>query len=574
MNPKRLLQHFNEIAEAPDAVPRLRRFILDLAVRGKLVVQDPTDEPAAVFLKLMEMENRGSTNQNKSATIAMESIRLDEMPFDLPHGWLWVRFGVFHDLVRGVTYSKSDVSEEPTPEHLPILRANNIGASINFEDLVFVRKACIGPDQFLRQGDYMIALSSGSKSLVGKAAYIDQDFEGGFGGFCGVIRLISPLLRPYTGIFLSSRLYRDALSKGSRGIGINNLKKETLRNVLFPLPPLAEQHRIVAKVDKLMALCDELEVAQQKRERRRDRLVAATLNGLNNGDASSETHEHPGFEESARFYFNHLPRLTTRPEHIHQLRQTILNLAVRGQLVPQDPNDEAASELFKRIQEKKARMLREGKIRPQQPLPPLVPDEIPFELPKRWQWLRLGEIGFTQTGTTPSSNNPEYFGDYIPFLKPADLTGNIINYSGDGISKEGIEHSRLIPKHSALMVCIGSSIGKVNITDRDVCCNQQINSVTPYLEQLTTFTSFALKATYFQKLILANAGMGTLPIISKGKWEILPIPLPPLAEQHRIVANVDELLALCDELESRLSSNMVTCHRLLEATLSEAIAPS
>jgi type I restriction enzyme S subunit len=280
MNPDWLLKYFEQISEAPDAVSRLRRFILDLAVRGKLVEQNPKDEPAAVLLKQIEAEKKGSINRSKGATIAMQPIRIDEMPFDLPYGWLWLRFGAIHDLVRGVTYSKNDVSEEPTPEHLPILRANNIGPSLNFEDLVFVRKECIGPDQFLRQGDYMIALSSGSKNLVGKAAYVEEDFKGGFGGFCGVIRLSSPLLRPYTGIFLSSRLYRNALSEGSRGIGINNLKKETLSKVLFPLPPLAEQHQIVAKVDQLMALCDELEAAQAKREKRRDRLVASTLSGI------------------------------------------------------------------------------------------------------------------------------------------------------------------------------------------------------------------------------------------------------------------------------------------------------
>lgn len=183
----------------------------------------------------------------------------------------------------------------------------------------------------------------------------------------------------------------------------------------------------------------------------------------------------------------------------------------------------------------------------------------------------MGEIGFTQTGTTPSSNNPEYFGAYIPFVKPADLTGNTINYSGDGISKEGVEHSRLIPKHSVLMVCIGSSIGKVNVTDRDVCCNQQINAVAPYLEPLTRFTSFALKASYFQKLVVASAGMGTLPIISKGKWELLPIPVPPLAEQQRIVAKVEELLAVCDRLEAQLTTAQTESRRLLEAVLHQAL---
>ena len=269
----------------------------------------------------------------------------------------------------------------------------------------------------------------------------------------------------------------------------------------------------------------------------------------------------------------HFDRISEAPDAIPRLRHFILDLAVRGKLVEQDPNDEPASELLKSIQAEKERRVREGKIKKQQPLPSLVPDEIPFELPERWQWLRLGEIGFTQTGTTPSSNNPEYFGDYIPFVKPADLTGNIINYSGDGISKEGIEHSRLIPKHSVLMVCIGSSIGKVNVTNRDVCCNQQINTVTPYFEHLTTFTSFALRAPYFQKLILANAGMGTLPIISKGKWEILPIPLPPLAEQRRIVAKVDELMAVCDRLEAAQAERENRRDRLVAASLQRLNQP-
>jgi type I restriction enzyme S subunit len=212
------------------------------------------------------------------------------------------------------------------------------------------------------------------------------------------------------------------------------------------------------------------------------------------------------------------------------------------------------------------------RIRKQQPLPSLIAHEIPFEAPEPWEWLRLGEIGFTQTGTTPSSDDPECFGDHIPFVKSADLTGNTTNYSGPGLSKQGIEHSRLIRGHSVLMVCIGSSIGKVNVTDRDICCNQQINAVSPYLELLTTFISFALKADYFQKLVLANAGMGTLPIISKGKWELLPVPIPPIPEQQRIVAKVDELMALCDRLEMQLTTAQTEGSRLLEAVLHQSLA--
>jgi type I restriction enzyme S subunit len=180
----------------------------------------------------------------------------------------------------------------------------------------------------------------------------------------------------------------------------------------------------------------------------------------------------------------------------------------------------------------------------------MSPEKALIETPPTWRWLRIDEIGITQTGTTPPSGEPLYFGNFIPFVKPADLNGNSIDYAGAGISEAGIQYSRLISKRSILMVCIGATLGKANLTDRDVCCNQQINAVTPYVDELAEFTLLALKASYFQELAWAKAGTGTLPILSKGKWEQLPIPVPPIAEQHRIVAKVDELMALCDRLEA------------------------
>jgi len=262
----------------------------------------------------------------------------------------------------------------------------------------------------------------------------------------------------------------------------------------------------------------------------------------------------------------HFERVSNSPDAVPRLRTLILDLAVRGKLLPQNPNDEPVFDLLKRIEGEDARRCKEAKIPRGSRLPPLTLNEFPFEIPGSWKWLRLAELGFTQTGTTPPSNNPEYFGDYIPFVKPADLTGSTINYSGEGISKQGVQHSRLIPRNSVLMVCIGSSIGKVNVADRDVCCNQQINTVSPYFESLGKFTSFALKASYFQELVRAKAGVGTLPIISKRKWEVLPVPLPPLGEQRRIIAKVDELMALCDRLEIVQRERDVRRDRLTSAS--------
>jgi type I restriction enzyme S subunit len=342
-----------------------------------------------------------------------------------------------------------------------------------------------------------------------------------------------------------------------------------LKASALPLPPLAEQRRIVAKVDQLMALCDRLEESRAGREVLRDRLTASALSRLTAPDEDPEA-----FPAHAHFALDALPALTARPDQIKTLRQTILNLAVRGKLVEQDPADESASELLERIAVQKARLLKAGGIRKQKPSTPILDEERWFSATRSWSWARLKEIGHTQTGTSPSSSNPELFGDFVPFVKPADLDGNSIRYDGPGLSYEGKGHSRVAPENTVMMVCIGATLGKVNVTDREVCFNQQINSITPYVIGVFGFLALALKSSDFQQSAWARAGTGTLPIISKGKWEVLPVPLPPLAEQHRIVAKVDALMALCDGLEASLAAADTTRRRLLEALLHDALAPA
>ena len=230
------------------------------------------------------------------------------------------------------------------------------------------------------------------------------------------------------------------------------------------------------------------------------------------------------------------------------LKKSILQYAMQGKLVPQDPNDEPASELLKRIKAEKDQLIKDGKIKKEKPLSPITQDEIPYDLPQGWQWVRLGELGITTTGTTPSTNKPEFFGGKYSFVKPADITnsGKII-YNKQTLSDLGIKNGRFIPKNSILMVCIGGSIGKVGFTQKDCSCNQQINAITPFIDDLANYIFIALISPYFFNKVLSVAPQTTLPIISKGKWESLIIPLPPLAEQKRIVEKLEEILPLIDE---------------------------
>lgn len=251
---------------------------------------------------------------------------------------------------------------------------------------------------------------------------------------------------------------------------------------------------------------------------------------------------------------------------IKKLRELILELAVRGKLVPQDPNDEPASELLKRIAAEKADLVKQGKIKKQKPLPEISEDEKPFKLPEGWEWVRLGTLGYTQTGGTPSKSNSEYFGNDIPFIKPADITAQGVIYDNEGLSIKGRDSlGRLAPSGSILMVCIGT-IGKCQIINRTCSFNQQINSITP-LANIADFIYLDVSSSYFQSLAWDNSSSTTIAILNKGKWESLLVPMAPLSEQARIVTNVKKLMSLCDQLEQQSLTSLEAHSQLVETLL-------
>ena len=238
------------------------------------------------------------------------------------------------------------------------------------------------------------------------------------------------------------------------------------------------------------------------------------------------------------------------------LKNSILQLAIQGKLVAQDKNDEPAEVLYAKIQAEKQKLIKEGKIKKDKPLPPITEDEIPFSIPPTWKWVRLGNLGYTQTGTTPPRNHAEYYGEDYPFIKPADIDENgNVNFPKEYLSSKGIQYGRFIKKQSILMICIGS-IGRAGIVNFDCSCNQQINVLTPYLA-CTKYLLYAMSSNNFQMQALSNTSQTTLPILNKSKWDNLILPLPPLEEQKRIVAKIEELEPLInqyDQAEQKLST--------------------
>jgi type I restriction enzyme S subunit len=382
-----LLSNLNLLATAPGGVARLRELILTLAVQGKLVQQDPSDEPASELLKKIRAE--------KDRLIAAKALKRekdepaltdDALPFDLPATWSWVALGEVIDIVRGITFPATQKTREAAPGRIACLRTSNVQQTIEWDDLLFVDRSFMGrEDQIIQHHDIVMSMAN-SRELVGKVALIDQipHAEATFGGFLGVLRprkidpryAMAVLRTPYARALL--------IDSSSQTTNIANVSLAKLRPLPFPLPPEAEQSRIVTRVEELMRLCDALEAKGQLEATQHAQLVSTLLATLTESETPAQ------LADNWHRIATHFDLLLDRPEAVDALEQTILQLAVRGLLVPQDPQDEPASELLKKIRTEKDKLITEGKIKRDKPLPPIAEDEPPFSIAR---WVGVGAAG-------------------------------------------------------------------------------------------------------------------------------------------------------------------------------------
>ncbi len=558
MKPAQLLAHFDRVSEAPDSIPCLRQFILELAVRGKLVDHDPKDEPASALLKriLAERERR-IRDEQMTTQEPLAQVRPDEARFDIPASWSWVRLGTITQVLMG--QSPPGETYNKTGEGIPL-----INGPVEFTEGPFgktvVNQYTTAPTNLCEEGDLLLCVrgsTTGRTNIAGFRACIGR----------GVAAIRPFFADQYVRLFIW-RLRASIIAMG-RGIAFPSVSRQQIEELPVPLPPFTEQHRIVAKVDELMALCDRLEAAQAERENRRNRLAAASLHRLNNGaDAGS-------FRTHVRFHLRHLPRLTTRIEHIKQLRQTILNLAVRGKLVPQDLNDEPASKLIARIQSEKGRRTKTRRMMREPQLPPIDEDNAPFELPSGWVWARFPELGIFGRGKSKHRprNDPSLFeGGTHLLVQTGDVArsnGFIKTFTGK-YNEVGLAQSEKWPK-GTLCVTIAANIADSGILSFDACFPDSVVGFIPSLpfENASYFEYFVRTA---KGGLLQFAPATAQKNINLGILNEVLIPIPPLAEQDRIVAKVDELMGICDRLESQIRTTQTESHGLLEATLHRALS--
>lgn len=551
MNADRLLQHYEQIADAPDAIARLRRFILDLAVRGKLVPQDANDEPASELLKRIA-KDKARLDRKERTKREPRNHNGETAPIQLPKGWALAPLAELVSILNGRAYKQRELLSAGTP----VLRVGNLFTS----DRWYYSTLQLDEDKYCDKGDLIFAWSASFGPFIWTGEKVIYHYH--------IWKLPLHSEANLSKLYLYNFLLQKTreIKESGHGISMIHMTKEKMELIQVPLPPLAEQHRIVAKVDELMGLCDRLDAARAGREETRDRLAAASLARLNTPDTET-------FQADAGFALDALPALTTRPDQIKRLRQTILNLAVRGKLVPQDPNDEPASDLLKRIAKEKARLVKAGEIRTPKAIPALL--ETPFPIPSNWRWSQLAEIGVL----SPRNEAPDALeASFVPMPMIAAEYGvaNQHEIRPWGDIKKGYTHfaegdvglAKITPCFEN-----GKSAVFRNLTGGIGAGTTELHIVRPLLVDQDFILLFLKSPHFIETGIPKMTGTAGQKRVPTEYFANSPFPLPPLAEQHRIVARVDALMALCDQLEASLTATAATRRRLLDALLAEALAP-
>lgn len=567
MTPESLRRQFDVVADAPNGVQKLRELILQMAVRGKLVAQDPSDEPASVLLARIAGERKqlflqGSVGKPK----AVPPISADDVPFAVPHSWQWVRLEHLANLQIGRTPSTKNPFywADTTDGGIPWVSIGDMPGSGTIGGTKKRVSTRAAEEVFKHAPSPAGSLLMSFKLSIGKLAFLSEPAYHN-----EAIVSIAPPTNDVA-VFLQRCLRGLDLTSGTKGALMGDtLNRDSLGLILVPLPPTAEQHRIVAKVDELMALCDELETRQQRRDEARARLNRSALHHLTSANDDEEVAAHwERLRESFHLIYD-------TPESVAELRQAVLQLAVRGKLVPQDPSDEPASVLLERIAAEKERLFAEGRIGKQKSPPSSADLEVSGQsIPESWEWTRLGRIvasmdsGWSPACPDQATSSPNEWGvlrtTSVQRLEYRDFEHKVLPNNLEPRPASEVHSGDLLITRAGPMNRVGVSCvvhqtrARLMISDKIIRCHPVGGILS------SRFIALCLNAGVSARHIeVIKSGMAESQVnISQVNLARTPLPLPPLAEQHRIVAKVDELMAFCDELESRLTNARESSARL------------
>ena len=536
-------EKFDLFADAPDAVAKMRELVLELAVTGKLVAQDNCDEPASSLLESTAAERAKLIAAKKIKTRPTASVEADEQPYELPSSWEWARL--------------SDVGYE-LGQKVPDKRFTyiDVGGIDSDKGRISDRVEKLEPGDAPSRARKLVARGTVIYSTVRpyllNIAIVDQDFdpEPIASTAFGILHTFDGVNNRYLFYWLRSAPFTAYVQAGMKGMAYPAINDEKFYSGYIALPPLAEQKRIVAKVDELMALCDRLEAQQQERETRHAALARASLARF--ADAPTPANLH--------FLFH--PSYAIPPA---DLRKSILTLAVQGKLVPQDPNDEPAEECLSRLGLKSTVVHQGGDVEDK-------------SLPPAWSRVRFEDVALVAGGVTLGRKLGERKTVTLPYLRVANVKRGEIDLTViKELSIAEGEIERYALRENDLLLTEGGDWDKVGRTaiwraEIPVCLHQnhvfraRLRSIEFAPFWFERYFNSPIGRRYFES---ASKQTTNLASINMRQFRSCPIPIPPLAEQRRIVAKVEQLMALVDALETQLAASRATAANLLSALVAE-----
>ncbi|EGU0146047.1 TPA: restriction endonuclease subunit S [Vibrio parahaemolyticus] len=532
-------------------IKKLRELILELAVRGKLVPQDPNDEPASLLLERIAAEKAQLVKEKKiKKPRKYEPIDDNSLPFNIPSSWKWARI---EDLGHDLGQKKPDKT-------FTYVDVGSINKELGYIDEPSILEHSEAPSRARKLVQKNTVIYSTVRPYLLNIAVIDRDFnpEPIASTAFAIIHPLSGISSSYIYRYLRSPSFIEYVESVQTGIAYPAINDKQFFFGLIPVPPSAEQHRIVAKVDELMTLCDQLEQQTEASIEAHQVLVTTLLDTLTNSADANEL-----MQNWARIS-EHFDTLFTTEESIDQLKQTILQLAVMGKLVPQDPNDEPAAELLKKIAEEKAQLVKEKKIKKQKALPPISDDEKPFELPNGWVWERIDNLSnLIEYGSSQKTVDP--FPGGVPVLKMGDIqNGQLILGDHKMMSADVEELPSLYLKNNDILYNRTNSaelVGKTGIFKGEddkysfasylirIRCNSR--NVLPDYINLSMNTPL-FRATQVEPHIKKQCGQAN---VNGTLMKSMLVSIPPLNEQKQIISKVNQLISACNSLRRTIEKS-------------------
>ncbi|MGW5230393.1 restriction endonuclease subunit S [Nocardia niigatensis] len=538
MNKQTFLNSFSHIADAPGGIDKLRRLILDLAMQGRLVQQDVSNEPALTAIASAESQRPTWTEETAPARYNRRDSGFPLGHTELPAGWTYSRLGEVLQLVNGRAYKKSEWKKAGTP----VIRIQNL----NGGDDYYYSDLDLKPHNFCVTGDLLFAWSASFGPYLWKGERAIFHYH--------IWKVVSsPAIDKKFAFHLLAAM-TEAVKFASHGLAMLHMTKEAMEGFVCPIPPLAEQQRIAERVDELMRLCDELEEQQAARAEARATLTAATVHRVAEADQSDDLRAAVGaFADNIGLY---LAPGEGDLAALKRVRQAILDLAVRGRLTHRGPDDVPAADLLTRIAAERGHLfVRAKSIRKQTVRQALEEDECPFEVPESWSWARLGDVCQSRLGKMLDAQKNT--GTLTPYLRNSNVQwGRFELEDVKRIRLEDTELSEYSLRDGDLLVVEGGEPGRCAIWDATVAdgvmvFQKALHRIRPDGGISPRFVALVLRNGVDSGRLCELFTGSTIKHLTGEKLKSFAIPVPPIEEQHRIVESVGQLMSLCDDLEQQ-----------------------